>query len=488
MTAPPAGAADLIDRLRGIRIGCIGDVMLDRFVQGTVERISPEAPVPVLRIAHEDAMPGGAGNVARNLAALGARVHLASVIGDDPPGRELSDRLARIEGVAGASLLVEAGRRTPVKTRFLAGSQQLLRADAETVAPLTAPSGRELLQAVAGWGGSCAVVVLSDYAKGVLLGGMAPAVIEGLQAQGSRAVVDPKGADFGRYRGAEVITPNRRELAIAAGQPVAPGEEAACARALQARCGLGAVLVTMGRDGMLLVGADGTPLPLPAQAREVFDVSGAGDTVAAVLAAALAAGAALPEAAALANTAAGIVVGKVGTAVVRPPELTDAVRRRALRAGEEKLCDLAAATERVSAWRRLGLRVGFTNGCFDLIHPGHVSLLTQARAACDRLVVGLNTDASVGRLKGPGRPVQTDAARAMVLASLAAVDAVVAFAEDTPLALILALRPDVLVKGADYRLDQVVGGDEVRRWGGRVLLARLEPGFSTTATIAGLTT
>jgi len=487
MTTPPAGAADLIERLRGVRVGCIGDVMLDRFVEGTVERISPEAPVPVLRIGHEEAMPGGAGNVVRNLAALGARVHLASVIGDDAPGCELHDRLARIKGVEGASLLVEAGRRTPVKTRFLAGGQQLLRADAETVAPLTTESGRELLQALAGWGGRCAVAVLSDYAKGVLLGGMAPEVIAGLQAQGSRAVVDPKGADFGRYRGAEVITPNRRELAVAAGQPVAPGEEAACARALQARCGLGAVLITLGRDGMLLIDAGGDALPLPAQAREVFDVSGAGDTVAAVLAAALAAGAALSEAAALANTAAGIVVGKVGTAVVRPSELADAVRRRALRAGEEKLCDLAAATERVSAWRRQGLRIGFTNGCFDLIHPGHISLLSQARVACDRLVVGLNTDASVARLKGPGRPVQPEAARATVLASLAAVDAVVPFAEDTPLALILALRPDVLVKGADYRLDQVVGADEVRCWGGRVLLARIEPGFSTTATIANLT-
>ena len=487
MTAHPAGAAGIIERLRGIRVGCVGDVMLDRFVQGTVERISPEAPVPVLRVAHQEAMPGGAGNVVRNLAALGAHVRVASVVGDDDAGSELRDRLARIEGVEGLCLVVEAGRRTPVKTRFLAGGQQLLRTDDETVAPLTAQSGRELLEAIAGWRGACPVVVLSDYAKGVLLGEMASAVIDRWQAQGSRVVVDPKGADFSRYRGAEVITPNRRELAIAAGLPIAPGEEAACARALQARCGLRSVLVTMGRDGMLLIGADGAVLPLPAEAREVFDVSGAGDTVVAVLAAALAAGAALAEAAALANTAAGIVVGKVGTAVVRASELADAVRRRALRAGEEKLCHLAAACDRVSVWRRQGLRVGFTNGCFDLIHPGHVSLLAQAKAACDRLVVGLNTDASVARLKGPGRPVQPEAARATVLASLAAVDVVVPFAEDTPLALILSLRPDVLVKGADYRLDQVVGAEEVRGWGGRVLLARLEPGFSTTATIAGLT-
>ncbi|HYN37690.1 MAG TPA: D-glycero-beta-D-manno-heptose 1-phosphate adenylyltransferase, partial [Rhodospirillales bacterium] len=323
-------------------------------------------------------------------------------------------------------------------------------------------------------------------AKGVLLGARAAALVEALAAQGARAVVDPKGPDFTRYRGAAVVTPNRRELALAAGAPVLPGEEADAARALRGSCGLGAVLVTLGGDGMLLIDADDAALALPAEAREVFDVSGAGDTVVAALAAALAAGALLPEAAALANTAAGIVVGKVGTAVVRPSELADAARRRALLGCEGKVCDVAAAAERVAVWRRQGLRVGFTNGCFDLIHPGHVSLLAQAKAACDRLIVGLNTDASVARLKGAGRPVQAEAARATVLASLAAVDAVVPFAEDTPLPLILALRPDVLVKGADYRLEQVVGAEEVRGWGGRVVLARLEPGFSTTATVAAL--
>lgn len=488
MTARCEDLEMIVGRLRGVPVGCMGDVMLDRFVRGSVERISPEAPVPVLKIAGEESMPGGAGNVVRNLAALGARARLAGIIGDDAAGLELRARLAAIDGVEAGALLTAAGRRTTVKTRFLAGGQQLLRTDDEAVAALPAGEAEALLTAVAGWRDDCRVVVLSDYAKGVLTGAIAAAAIERLTGGDGRVVVDPKGADFRRYRGAEVITPNRRELAVAAGSAVDPGGEAACARALQARDGLGAILVTLGGDGMLLVDAGGEVLMLPAQAREVFDVSGAGDTVVATLAAALAAGAPLAAAAALANTAAGIVVGKVGTAVVRAGELSDAVRRRSLRTGEEKLCDGETAAERVAAWRRQGLRVGFTNGCFDLIHPGHVSLLAQARAACDRLVVGLNTDASVARLKGPGRPVQPEAARAIVLASLAAVDAVVPFAEATPLALILALRPDVLVKGADYRLEDVVGAGEVQGWGGRVLLARLEPGFSTTATIAGLAT
>jgi D-beta-D-heptose 7-phosphate kinase/D-beta-D-heptose 1-phosphate adenosyltransferase len=479
--------AAVLEKLPGARVGCVGDVMLDRYIIGSVERISPEAPVPVLHVEREDAMPGGAGNVVRNLAALGARIRFASVIGDDDAGRALQERLSALEGVERAALLIEPERRTTVKTRFLAQGQQLLRADDETAKPLPPQQRRALLEAVANWrDASPAAIVLSDYAKGVLLDGLAGALIELSRAQGALVVIDPKGADFSRYRGANIITPNRHELAIAAGGGVAPGQEAACARALRTRHDLSAVLVTLGRDGMLLIDEKDEALALPADARDVFDVSGAGDTVAATLAAALAAGATLPEAAALANAAAGIVVSKVGTAVVRIAELADASRRSTLRNFEAKVCDRATVAERAAVWRRQGLSVGFTNGCFDLIHPGHVSLLEQAKAECDRLVVGLNTDASVARLKGAGRPVQPEAARATVLASLMAVDAVVPFAEDTPLETILAVRPDVLVKGADYRLEQVVGAKDVQRWGGRVHLARLEPGFSTTATIASL--
>jgi D-beta-D-heptose 7-phosphate kinase/D-beta-D-heptose 1-phosphate adenosyltransferase len=487
MSLVMSNTAAVLNRLSGARVGCVGDVMLDRYVVGSVQRISPEAPVPVLHVEREDAMPGGAGNVVRNLAALGARIRFASVVGDDDAGRALQEQLSALEGVERATLLTEPGRRTTVKTRFLAHGQQLLRADDETCTPLPAPQRRALLEAVGNWRDvSPAVIILSDYAKGVLLDGVAEALNELSRAQGTLVVLDPKGADFSRYRGASIITPNRHELAIAAGGNVAKGEEADCARALRTRHDLSAVLVTLGREGMLLIDEQDQALALPAESREVFDVSGAGDTVVATLAAALAAGATLPEAAALANAAAGIVVGKVGTAVVRISELADVTRRSTLRNYEAKVCDRATVADRAAVWRRQGLSVGFTNGCFDLIHPGHISLLAQAKAECDRLVVGLNTDASVTRLKGAGRPVQPEAARATVLASLTAVDAVVPFAEDTPLETILAVHPDVLVKGGDYRLEQVVGAEEVRRWGGRVHLARLEPGFSTTATIASL--
>jgi D-beta-D-heptose 7-phosphate kinase/D-beta-D-heptose 1-phosphate adenosyltransferase len=429
-------------------------------------------------------MPGGAGNVARNLRALGAAVRLAAVVGDDGGG-ELRAALED-EGTAVAfSLTVEEGRRTSIKTRFLAGNQQLLRADDESVVPLGAAARREILAAVAGWRADCPVLILSDYAKGMFADGLAAELIAAAHARGGRVVVDPK-ADFGRYRGADVITPNRRELAAAAASQVQPGEEAECARSLARRFGIGAVLVTLGKHGMVLIDPEGAAHTLPTQAREVFDVSGAGDTVAATLAAALAAGAPLRDAAQLANVSAGIVVGKVGTAVAQAREVAQALRHRDLLFLEAKVVEPEELHERAEIWRRQGLRIGFTNGCFDLIHPGHVSLLRQARAACDRLVVGLNTDASITRLKGPGRPVQPQVARAAVLASIGTVDAVVLFDEETPLALIELLRPDVLVKGADYRLEQVVGAALVQSYGGRVLLARLEPGYSTSATIANM--
>ncbi|MGB8275410.1 MAG: D-glycero-beta-D-manno-heptose 1-phosphate adenylyltransferase, partial [Alphaproteobacteria bacterium] len=280
-------------------------------------------------------------------------------------------------------------------------------------------------------------------------------------------------------------TPNRRELAEAVGSAL-DGDDAivAAARRVIDTCGIESVLVTRSSDGMTLVPARGNAQHVRAEAREVFDVSGAGDTVVAAVAVALAAGIPIPEATRLANAAAGIVVGKVGTAVVHADELVTALHAQDLLAGGEKIAALAAALDKVAGWRSKGLKIGFTNGCFDLLHPGHVSLLAQAKGACDRLVVGLNNDASVRRLKGDGRPVQSEAARAQVLASLASVDLVVVFADDTPIRLIEAIRPDVLVKGADYRHDQVVGADIVRAYGGRVVLADLVEGHSTTATIA----
>ncbi|MFD2234583.1 D-glycero-beta-D-manno-heptose-7-phosphate kinase [Phaeospirillum tilakii] len=475
--------ADRVDRLQGVSVLCVGDVMLDRFVYGSVDRISPEAPIPVLRIERETAMLGGAGNVVRNLVALGARPGFVAAVGDDPAGAEIGRLVAAHAGID-AGLVVEAGRQTTIKTRFFASNQQLLRGDRESRGAVGAATGAALLDAAAARLGRAGVMVLSDYGKGVLTAEAVAALIARAAAAGTPVVVDPKGNDYSVYRGATVVTPNRKELHEATGLAVDSDDEVvAAARRLIETCGIHTVLVTRSQDGMTLVEGGGAVHHLPAEAREVFDVSGAGDTVVATLAAALASGAGLPEAARLANVAAGIVVAKVGTAVAYADELVSALHHDDLTAGDTKIVPPAVAADRVARWRAKGLKVGFTNGCFDLLHPGHVAILTQARAACDRLVVGLNSDASVQRLKGPTRPVQSEAARATVLSSLAPVDLVVIFGEDTPLALIETLRPDVLVKGADYTVATVVGAEQVLGWGGRVVLADLIEGQSTTNTI-----
>ncbi|MBI5122026.1 MAG: D-glycero-beta-D-manno-heptose-7-phosphate kinase [Rhodospirillales bacterium] len=480
--------ADFVANLKDVPVLVAGDVMLDRYVYGDASRISPEAPIPVLAIDHETSMLGGAGNVVRNLVAIGAKVEFVTAVGDDQAGREVRHLLEQEKGVS-PRLAVEPGRKTSIKTRFCAGSQQLLRADHETVGPLAKGGQGDVLEAVSRGLAEAKILILSDYGKGVLSPDLLPALIERARAAGRQVVADPKGIDYSRYRGATLLTPNRRELSEAAQMPVDSDEAVvAAARHLMAGCGIGNVLVTRSQDGMTLVEGSGGVHHLKAEAREVFDVSGAGDTVIATLSAALGAGIALVEAAKLANAAAGIVVGKVGTAVVHPDELVAAFHHQDLWQAEVKLVSLEQAKDRLRIWRLKGNKIGFTNGCFDLLHPGHVSLLSQARAACDKLVVGLNSDASVQRLKGPTRPVQSEASRAAVLASLASVDLVVIFGEDTPLDLIAALKPELLVKGADYTVDKVVGADLVQSWGGRVLLADLAQGHSTSATIARMKT
>jgi len=490
-------AADL-EALTQARVVVVGDAMLDRYLYGAVERISPEAPIPVLRIEREVAMLGGAGNVLRNLTALGAAAELIAVIGDDVPGREVA-AMAAAEAGEGCRLLIQTDRPTTIKERHIAGGQQLLRTDRESTVPVDRVTAAALLAAARAALAEPAVgaLILSDYGKGVLTPDVMAALIEAARKAGRPVVVDPKGRDFAIYRGASVITPNRRELALATGLPTDDDDQVVAAgRAVADRAGIAHVLATRSEKGMTLVSAGGAEGSggsggagvhhLAAAAREVFDVSGAGDTVVAVLAAALAAGCDVVRAARLANIAAGIVVGKLGTAVAYPGEILRAHHATDLLAAEAKVVDATGMRDQAARWRRAGLTVGFTNGCFDLLHPGHVSLLRQARAACDRLVVGLNSDASAHRLKGAGRPVQAEVARAAVLASLADTDLVVVFGEDTPLKLIEDLVPDVLVKGADYTAEQVVGADVVRRAGGRVLLAKLVPGHSTTGIIAKL--
>lgn len=479
-TSVSPGALGAIDRFRTLKALVYGDFILDRYVDGVIERISPEAPVPVLHATTEKITLGGAGNVVANVIALGGTAIPVSVIGNDLAGKAVTGLLNEL-GADTASLVTSADRMTSSKSRFRALSQQILRFDEEQVAPL-APLDRE--KAAAAFRESLAdvdIVILSDYGKGALLDGVAEALIEACREAGKPVVVDPKGRDFARYARATAISPNRKELGEASGLPVGSDDEVeTAARALIETCGFEFVLATRSEKGMSVVEADAAT-HIRSEAREVFDVSGAGDTVVAAFALALASGLGRSQAASVANTAAGIVVAKRGTATVSAEELVAALfKGQPVAHSERSVVDRETAARIVEAWKREGLSVAFTNGCFDILHVGHVSLMQQARATADRLVLGLNSDASVRRLKGSSRPVNNERDRAFLLSAMAAVDLVVVFEEDTPLALIDALRPDVLVKGADYTVETVVGADIVMGYGGRVVLADLMAGKSTT--------
>lgn len=479
---------ELLSRFGSARVLCVGDVMLDHFVYGTVERISPEAPIPVLKVQRETQMLGGAGNVVRNISALGATATLVAVVGDDAAGAAVA-ALMSAEPNLKPTLLTIKGRPTSLKVRHIASNQQMLRTDRETNAALTGSEEASLTAILQKEVAKADIVILSDYAKGVLTPNIISTVCSLARAQGKRVIADPKSIDFTRYIGVHILTPNARELAAATGMTVSNDEAAAEAASKAVNTArLEAVLVTRSEQGMTLATRDTPPTHFPAQAREVFDVSGAGDTVIATLAVTLAAGAPLTEAVAIANIAAGIVVGKSGTAVVRPDEIAQSMQSQDFKGAESKIRTLGSAIDLAHTWRARGFAVGFTNGCFDLIHPGHISLLAQARGQCDRLIVGLNTDASVRRLKGSSRPINAELARAIVLAALESVDAVVLFDQDTPMDLVEAIRPDVLVKGADYTVDKVVGGDFVTANGGRVFLAELTPGQSTTNIVQRMAT
>ncbi|WP_341911535.1 bifunctional D-glycero-beta-D-manno-heptose-7-phosphate kinase/D-glycero-beta-D-manno-heptose 1-phosphate adenylyltransferase HldE [Ferrovibrio terrae] len=468
------------------RVLVVGDVMLDRFVYGGVERISPEAPIPVMQIEREIAMPGGAGNVARNLAALGAKVALFGLVGDDVAADQLNEALALEPGIE-AQLVVDETWHTIEKTRFIGSRQQLLRVDRESRGKPSDDAVDALIKAALEALADNAVLVLSDYAKGAVGDRVIAKLIKAATKAGKPVLVDPKGSDYRRYKGATLVTPNRAEAALATGESCADDASAvAAARKLVAEAGIANVLVTRGSAGMTLVQGQEAPLHLQAEAREVFDVSGAGDTVVATIAAALAVGRSLPQAARLANAAAGIVVAKIGTAVVHPAELRLALHMPDPHGIEIKIATPQQAVERVALWRSHGERVGFTNGVFDLLHPGHLALLSEVRAQCDRLIVAINSDASVKKLKGDSRPVQDERHRAQVLAALTLVDMVIVFADDTPIPLLGLLKPDLLVKGGDYSVDQVVGADVVRAYGGEVKVSRHVAGQSTTATIKKL--
>ncbi|WP_404414478.1 D-glycero-beta-D-manno-heptose 1-phosphate adenylyltransferase [Brevundimonas vesicularis] len=468
----------LLERVRGLKIACVGDLMLDRYVYGEVSRISPEAPIPVLRTSRTVAMPGGVGNVARNIAALGGVARLGAVIGDDAAGAELTGLIAaepHIEDV----MARPAGASTIVKTRFVSGGQQLLRLDDEA-----APTAIQDSNAFA----DTSVYLLSDYAKGVVSDALLASALNAAQTSGAPVVVDPKGRDFARYGAVDVIKPNASELAGATGLPVATDAEVETAlAALLAATTAKAIIVTRAGKGMSLARRGEPVKHFPGRAREVFDVSGAGDTGLAAIGLALGAGASLEMAVEFAILASGVVVGKAGTAVVTPAELIEDELSQHAIAAVSKVTPLDELATEVEGWRRQGLKVGFTNGCFDILHRGHVAYLAQARSWCDRLVVALNTDASVKRLKGEGRPVNDLDSRAVVIGGLASVDRVTSFDDPTPIALIERLRPDVLIKGSDYTREGVVGGDLVESWGGEVKLADFKDGYSTTRTIEKMT-
>lgn len=484
MTMPDhAALAARIADLQTAKVVCVGDVMLDRFVYGEVSRVSPEAPIPVCRVTNETAMLGGAGNVVRNLVSVGAAVSFVSVTGADDIARDIDVLLRDLAGVT-PTLVKEKDRPTTSKIRYVAGGQQLLRADREVTSPIADDIADAVFVAAETALKDAGALIISDYGKGTVTDDLVARLIAAASTAGTPVIVDPKSRHFRRYAGAGLITPNLKELGEAAeGELSSEDSIVDAARGLLAGANIGAMLVTRGAQGMSLVTADGAD-HFPSRAREVFDVSGAGDTVLALLAAGIAADVPVLEAAQLANVAAGIVVGKTGTAVVYADDLLEELSDMAGHSGPQPPLRIDAALDRIRTWKDRGEKVGFTNGCFDLLHPGHVSLLASARATCDRLVVGLNSDASVKRLKGENRPMQNEAARAAVLSSLETVDLVVIFDEDTPEALLEAVRPDVLVKGADYTIETVVGADMVQSYGGRVVLAEIVEGFSTTATIA----
>ena len=460
------------------RVAVVGDFMIDRYIWGDAERVSPEAPVPVVRAHREEDRLGGAGNVAANLAALGATPLCFGALGRDSSGDALQAALEDAGGEA-AGMIRCADRPTIQKIRVMARNQQMLRVDREESQPLSSADEAALLKALcaADW----SVVVMSDYGKGVLSPALTVAVIEEANRRGASSLVDPKHRDFSRYAGATLVTPNRSEAELAAGATLdslpalaADGEQ------LRAGAGLHGLLITLGSEGMFLLRDDAEPLHLPTMARQVYDVTGAGDTVIAMLAAAFGAGLDAETAVRLANAAAGLAVAKVGTTAVGLDELVHELRvstpaHKVVDGSQE--ADIRSA---IAALRREGRRVVFTNGCFDILHAGHVRYLREARRLGDALVVGLNSDASVRRLKGEERPFNELADRAEVLAGLECVDLVVGFEDDTPESLVRAVEPDILVKGADWKDGEVAGADFVRARGGDVEFIDILPGRSTT--------
>jgi D-beta-D-heptose 7-phosphate kinase/D-beta-D-heptose 1-phosphate adenosyltransferase len=501
-----------IEKMSHANILVVGDIMLDRYFYGGVSRISPEAPVPVLHINKEGRMLGGAGNVLRNLDGLNVNTKLVAVIGDDRDGEIVTNMISALNHVSHAEQsLIKSSRSTTVKSRYVAHGQQLLRADEEDKTPVAADIEDKIIALVQDYAKDCQAVILSDYDKGVLTPRVISAIIQSCNALGVKTLVDPKGNDYSIYKGSYVVTPNRDELSKATynAPTLEDGDVVSAALSLIENSGIHNVVATRSEDGMTIVqstdgGASERPVHIPTEALEVFDVSGAGDTVIAAIAAGLAAGANLVDAARIANIAGGIVVAKTGTAPVSAEEILERLAPHkeqseslntgidhmpTLEASIAQIYDWDGAKNQIEEWQRHGMKVGLTNGCFDLLHPGHVQYLHEARCLCDRLILALNTDVSVQLLKGPTRPIQDEMARASVIGALAAVDMVVFFGaekdgdDNTASAVLAHLQPDLYVKGGDYNIEDIPEAKVARSYGGDAKVLCLVDGHSTTNNI-----
>ena len=498
----PKHLKELVNLMNDAPVLVIGDIMLDKFIYGNVERISPESPVPILSIKREDQMLGGAGNALANLVGLNAAPHIISVIGEDEAGNALKEQLTTLN-IDSNNLIIEKNRPTTLKTRFLAGHQQLLRTDYEHKTPVSKTTKDAILEKAETLIPDTKAIIISDYGKGLLSKDLISEIIALANKASVPVIIDPKGQDFSIYAGATAITPNKKELSDATkGSKVDQDSDiVSAANELIETCAIKAIIATRSKDGMSVIEKNKEPLHLRSSDIEVYDVSGAGDSVIATIAASLAAGGTLHDAARLANIAGSIVVTKVGTAPIRASELTEALEsdlgdvlikhyaksKTLLRQADCLPWDEAA--ERIKRWKAQGLKVGFTNGCFDVLHAGHVNYLNQAREQCDRLVVGLNNDSSVKILKGQSRPIHDEASRADVLGALSCVDLVVLFGakekddDNTAIDLLSTIKPDFYVKGGDYTVDQIPEAPTVIGYGGEVRVMSVYEGHSTTNSV-----
>ncbi|MFC1489606.1 D-glycero-beta-D-manno-heptose 1-phosphate adenylyltransferase [Candidatus Latescibacterota bacterium] len=463
--------AGLLTDIKSASIAIVGDIILDEYIIGDTDRISPEAPEPIILEQSRTYKPGGAANVAVNITALGAKAHLIGIIGDDSDG-EIVRKTLNDWGVDDSGIISVKDRPTCRKTRMIARGNQVLRVDRESKEPIDQTVEKQIIDKITQL--SAEIVIVSDYAKGTV----SDRLVSALADAGKKVIADPKSSDFAKYRGAYIVTPNLSELSAAAGIANLPSSEIETpARTIMDECGISNMLVTCGPDGMALIEKDKPLLHIHAKTREVYDVTGAGDTVIATMSSAVSGGATLADACFVANIAAGIVVGKHQTAATTPDEILSYAFGPS---SSDKIIDKNSLIDTIDELKKSGKKIVFTNGCFDILHMGHITYLNEARGLGDILVVGLNTDRSVRALKGDKRPILPEQERSHILAALECIDYVVMFDEDTPFNLIEKIRPDILAKGADYSKEEVVGHDILESYGGKVALLPLMDNISTT--------